>query len=307
MTKSADGKFHLNEPAAETHYPLGWAVETIEFEPSGKAPKKYGPNVYRFSAAMTLSVILPRRGWELVEQTKNYAYLKPPEGSDGPPFRIDIAVPSRMDFLAIAERSFAKGQSWRGQLGEWPAWYFHERNVDLKEIWRNKETGKLESQVHENPLQSNLTIGEWGIWTMTATGENGRFTLGFLSPSLQFDVRSGHPQASLQGPSLWEGSPKSVELTRYERNPVARRKCIEHFGPTCRACGLNYEKKYGALGVGLIHVHHVVPISVIGRDYKVDPLQDLVPLCATCHHVVHSVNPPLSVEQVKREIEFARQ
>ena len=38
-------------------------METIEIKPSGKAPKHYGSDTYRFAAALTLSVILPRRRW----------------------------------------------------------------------------------------------------------------------------------------------------------------------------------------------------------------------------------------------------
>lgn len=305
MTKKSEKEFCLDEHAAETHYPLGWQIKTIELEPSGKAPKKYGPDTYRFSAALTLSVILPRRGWELAKQTKNYAYLRPPESQDGPPFQIDIAMPSPKDFLEIADRSYARGQSWMGQLGEWPAWYFHEQKKDMREMWRNPNTGEMESKLHEYPPQSSLSVGEWGVWEMKATAENGQFALGILPPSMvpEFtaDLRS-----SLQGASLWEGSPKPIELTSYERNPAARSKCIEHFGPTCQACGLNYEQCYGAIGVGLIHVHHIVPLAVKGQEHEVDPLRDLVPLCATCHHVVHSRMPALSVEEVKLAVEAAK-
>ena len=290
MTKGVTEEFHLDEPATETHNPTGWVTATIELVPSGKAPKIYGADVFRFGAAMTLSVILPRRGWELVKQTKNYTYLKRPEGCDGPPFKISIAVPTGREFLAIAQRAYERGDSWFAQLGEWPAWYFHERNQDMRESWRDPTTGEMISKLHKNPPQSSLSIGEWGAWQMRATATGGEFILAGATVDQE-------PQIA-----LWEGEPKSVELTRYERSPIARRKCIEHFGPTCQACGLNYEQKYGAIGTGLIHVHHVVPVSAVGEGYEVDPARDLVPLCATCHHVVHSRNPSLSVEEVKAAI-----
>lgn len=104
---------------------------------------------------------------------------------------------------------------------------------------------------------------------------------------------------------MWEGAPTAIELTTYERNPKARRLCIEHYGPTCEACTLNYEEKYGAIGAQLIHVHHVTPLSEIGEAYEVDPIRDLVPLCATCHHVVHSRVPPYSVDEVRKAIQDA--
>lgn len=304
MTNDSDDNFDLNEPAAGTHHPSGWAIETVQLVPSGKAPKKYGPSTYRFSAALTLPVILPRRGWELVKKTKNYAYLRPPEGSDGPPFQIEIAVPSPAEFLEIAARSYARGQSWIGQLGEWPAFYQHERNMDMREMWRNPASGEMESRLHANPPQSNFAIGEYGIWRMSATSEEGRFSLGMSYPIT--DMEQGHAPQSAKEHALFEGTPTSVKLTKYERNPAARQRCIEHFGPTCLACGLNYEQKYGALAAGLIHVHHIVPISTKGQVHNVDPLRDLVPLCATCHHVVHSKDPPMSIEEVKQAIETAR-
>lgn len=290
MTKKAAEEFHLDEAATETHYPPDWTVEKVELQPSGKTPKKYGKGVYRFSAAMTLSVILPRRGWKLVKETKNYAYLKPPEGCEGPPFQISIAVPTEREFLAIAARAYERGQSWFAQLGEWPAWYHHERNQDMREMWRDAATGEMVSKLHKNPPQSCLTIGQWGVWEMQASAEGGEFVFSGGAAGQELQV------------GLWEGEPRPVELTRYERSPAARRKCIAHFGPTCQACGLNYEQKYGAVGAGLIHVHHIVPVSTVGEGYEVDPVRDLVPLCATCHHVVHSCKPPLSVEEVRGAI-----
>lgn len=119
------------EPAENNHTPLGWPIRVVEFEPSGKAPKSHGDGVYRFGAALTLSVILPRRGWTLIKQTKNYAYLRPPADQPKPPFRISIAVPTRAECVAIAKRIRSRGESWMGQLGEWPAWYYHERNRDM--------------------------------------------------------------------------------------------------------------------------------------------------------------------------------
>ena len=299
--KSDDSKeFDLGEPAAKSHTPLGWPIQTIEIVPSGKAPKKYGATTYRFGAVLTLSVILPRRGWTLVKKTKNYAYFTPPPDQSSPPFRISIAVPPAEEVLALVRRSYAKGQSWMGQLGEWPAWYFHERNTDMQEMWRDLETGQMASRLHKNPPQSSLSIGESGVWEANVTGVAGEFVLGVLPPSL-VDVAVTTNDAARQ-PMLSEGALRTVELTLHERNATARGLCIAHYGPTCQACGLNYEDKYGSIGADLIHVHHVTPLSVIGEAYQVDPIRDLIPLCATCHHVVHRRDPPYSVAEMRAAI-----
>ncbi len=246
---------------------------------------------------MTLSVILPRRGWTLVKQAKNYAYFKPPTSNPNPPFFISIAIPSTEECLAIARRFYANGRNWLGQLGEWPASYSHERNKDMVKIHRDKNTGLPVKELLRYPPESSLHIGEWGVWSAAATAIGGDFVPGIFARGV---LASG---SALEPPSdLWEGEPIAVELNTHERNSVARRKCIEHFGPTCQACGLNYEQKYGPIGAGLIHVHHIVPIAEIGEAYVVDPIRDLVPLCATCHHVVHIRNPPYSVDELKMHL-----
>lgn len=294
-------KFELDEPAARSHTPPGWPIQVISIAPIDKAPKKYGPTTYRFGAAMTLSVILPRRGWTLVKKTKSYAYLIPPPGQTSPPFHISVAVPTPEECLEIARRSYAKGQSWMGQLGEWPAWYLHERNTNMQEIWRDPTSGEMASRLHRSPPESSLSIGESSAWSITVTGVAGEFA---LRPSLAPEplAQDGVTSGKDLDPALSEGALKAVELTTYERNATARRLCIDHYGPTCRACDLNYEDKYGAIGANLIHIHHVVSLSAIGETYQVDPVRDLVPLCATCHHVVHSRNPPYSVAEIRDAI-----
>jgi 5-methylcytosine-specific restriction protein A len=98
---------------------------------------------------------------------------------------------------------------------------------------------------------------------------------------------------------LLEGTTKAISVNAYERNPEARKGCIEHYGYACRVCGFDFEKIYGVLGRSFTHVHHIKPLSEIKGAYKVDPIKDLVPLCANCHAMVHRASPPLSVEQLR--------
>lgn len=186
-----------------------------------------------------------------------------------------------------------------GQLGEWPVWYTHERNTNMREMWRDTNTGEMVELLHEKPPQSSLSIGEWGAWEADVTGEAGDFVLGIL-PRSQLPIQSAVPLATES--RLVEGAAHDVTLTRYERNEAARLRCIAHYGPECQACGLRYEAKYGPIGADLIHVHHVTPLSAIGESYDVDPVRDLIPLCATCHHVTHRRDPPYSVQELKAAI-----
>jgi 5-methylcytosine-specific restriction protein A len=78
-----------------------------------------------------------------------------------------------------------------------------------------------------------------------------------------------------------------VTANRYEHNDVARRACIAHRGMNCAACGFSFELAYGELGKDFIQIHHVVPASQLVNGYVLDPLTDLVPLCANCHAMAH--------------------
>ncbi|MBP7508172.1 MAG: HNH endonuclease [Prolixibacteraceae bacterium] len=53
------------------------------------------------------------------------------------------------------------------------------------------------------------------------------------------------------------------------------------------------------MGRGFIHVHHLTPVSLIGKSYHINPVDDLKPVCPNCHAMIHSKNPPISIEEMK--------
>ncbi len=93
--------------------------------------------------------------------------------------------------------------------------------------------------------------------------------------------------ATINEPELIEGACHQVYTTRYERNPIARNRCIELNGCKCSICGFDFEKTYGEIGKGFIHVHHIVPVSEIKESYRVDYEKDLIPVCPNCHAMLH--------------------
>lgn len=99
-----------------------------------------------------------------------------------------------------------------------------------------------------------------------------------------------------------EGAKTSVLESRYERNKINRALCIEYHGTNCKGCGLEMSDRYGSIARGYIHVHHVVPLSEMHGERVVDPIKEMVPLCPNCHSVVHLVNPPLSISELRRRI-----
>lgn len=87
---------------------------------------------------------------------------------------------------------------------------------------------------------------------------------------------------------------------KYERNQKARKQCVETKGNKCLVCGCDFESIYGEVGKGFIHVHHVVPISNIGKEYQPNVNTDLVPICPNCHYMLHRKDPPYTVEEMKK-------
>ncbi|MBQ9672760.1 MAG: EVE domain-containing protein [Prevotella sp.] len=100
--------------------------------------------------------------------------------------------------------------------------------------------------------------------------------------------------------TVFEGAKKEIVVNRYERSPEARNMCIAAHGCKCAVCGLDFEKMYGEIGKGFIHVHHIVPISSIGAEYQIDPVKDLIPVCPNCHAMLHRQEPPYSVDDLKK-------
>lgn len=99
--------------------------------------------------------------------------------------------------------------------------------------------------------------------------------------------------------TVFEGAKKEIVVNRYERNREAREKCIAAHGCKCAVCGMDFEKTYGDIGRGFIHVHHKVPLSAIGEEYELNPIKDLIPVCPNCHAMLHRKDPPYEVDDLK--------
>lgn len=102
-----------------------------------------------------------------------------------------------------------------------------------------------------------------------------------------------------------EGRRQIGIVTRYERDSKARVERIKHFGESCKVCGLSFQKRYGLIGSGFIHVHHLIPLSKRGAEYQVNPINDLRPVCPNCHAMLHKKTPPFSIDELKNILEKA--
>jgi 5-methylcytosine-specific restriction protein A len=97
--------------------------------------------------------------------------------------------------------------------------------------------------------------------------------------------------------NLYEGVKKQITVNAYERNPKARQLCLQKYGFKCCVCGFDFEEVYGEIGIGYIEVHHLIPLNEVNKEYQVNPVNDLRPVCPNCHSMLHKAN--LSIEQLR--------
>ena len=98
---------------------------------------------------------------------------------------------------------------------------------------------------------------------------------------------------------LYEGALMTVKANKYERNQKARRECVAKKGYRCLVCGKDFEEQYGNIGKGFIHVHHLTPISSIGKEYQLNVDTDLAPVCPNCHYMLHRKDPPYTIKELQ--------
>ena len=139
-----------------------------------------------------------------------------------------------------------------------------------KYLGRNiKYTGK----VYHRPMgnKKDIIVGE------LINGKFYRLTKEIVNEKSENDIEEKH--------SEW--GEKTILVKTYERSVKARERAIKHHGLNCKVCNLNFEDVYGEIGKDFIHIHHLVPIHEIGKDYRINYQTDLIPVCPNCHSMLH--------------------
>jgi Rad3-related DNA helicase len=98
-------------------------------------------------------------------------------------------------------------------------------------------------------------------------------------------------QGAWQSRGFLEGRRVELTLSKVERDPTVRRKALSHYGMQCMACG--FEPK----STNQLDVHHLNPVAQGGE--RLTGLADVAVLCANCHRLAHSQQPPLAIEALK--------
>jgi 5-methylcytosine-specific restriction protein A len=113
-------------------------------------------------------------------------------------------------------------------------------------------------------------------------------------------IEAFFPEEIGEAEKFIEGRTKAITVNIYERSTKARKLCIEVYGYMCAVCGFDFEKTYGAIGQGFIHVHHLRDFASITEAYELDPKEDLRPVCPNCHAMLHKKSPPFSIEGLRK-------
>lgn len=124
----------------------------------------------------------------------------------------------------------------------------------------------------------------------------------FFTDSYQSDF---FPEVLNEEQTEYEGAKRTIVVNKYERSSKARENAVKFHGFKCKVCGISFEETYGLIGRGFIHIHHLVPINEIGKNYKIDYQRDLIPVCPNCHSMLHRKlnGKEQTVDELKKLIE----
>jgi len=91
---------------------------------------------------------------------------------------------------------------------------------------------------------------------------------------------------------FWEG--RKIEQTRTvsERNPALRKDALLHHGTDCQACD------FKPVSLRQVEVHHLNPLADRVGGYT--KIEDVAVLCRNCHGLVHSEDPPIPLDRLRK-------
>lgn len=160
---------------------------------------------------------------------------------------------------------------------------------DWAPSWSDLEFGVERAPVlidKENEIEMTNAVLFWGGGI-----------LGMVIALMRVEEIAMESDNELEG--LPEGTAQKVVVNRYERSRINRALCISIQGTKCKVCDIALEDRYGEIGRDFIHIHHVVPVSQLGSNYIVDPINDLVPVCPNCHAMLHRREPPYTIKDLR--------
>ena len=155
-----------------------------------------------------------------------------------------------------------------------------------------------------NILASGWEGGDGFVWKMRPEVAEALEILGWVEPgSVSAIAPALNGEERIEPATYVEGAAKQILVNAFERDPKARKACIAHYSAVCQVCDCDFGDTYGSIGEGFIHVHHRVHLSKIAKEYEVDPIKDLVPVCPNCHAMLHCGKKPPTVEELRQIVQ----
>jgi 5-methylcytosine-specific restriction enzyme A len=194
----------------------------------------------------------------------------------------------------------AYGNRWEGAELRW----FHKRGSHLG--WKSVERLLADDAIRHVFWRSDnadpFTYAGLALALEVVDTSPVEFLWGFADTTATVLVRS--PEEA-RGAVFLEGARRQAAINIYERDARARAFCIRHYGSQCAVCDIRFDLVYGAVGLGFIHLHHLVPLASVGEGYVGDPIHDLRPVCPNCHAMLHRTLPPLTIDQLRSRVREA--
>ena len=127
--------------------------------------------------------------------------------------------------------------------------------------------------------------------------DNGKGVMSsFARQGFREDQRKAALNRDLANYVVEEGEQSSVSVKVARRSAILRRHALRHYveisgSIRCHGCDFRAEDTYGSDFKGLIELHHTRPLQLnFGFGMKLAlsrAISGVVPLCPTCHRVVH--------------------
>lgn len=302
---------------------------TLRLDTYGKQPDGY-------KVCKEAGWLLAQSGWRIKKRTPDYWFVESPtEQPKAKTIDVSVNVPTDDEIVAAAtelRENANPGERTVAIIHGWPFDYMpaHTRTITYQETdflgLNGPDWVPPPPEISKHEEQPVCRVGFiliWHVevrWRADGTPFLRKYTGREITVDEQFSlfgqrdvVERPTPttiEVNAERPTLGpeevppgdyaEGAIKSVLVNAYERNSTARQACIEHWGAKCQVCDFDFEQRYGPLGRGFIHVHHTIPLGEIGHEYRVNPIEDLRPVCPNCHAMVHSQNPPLTIATLRK-------
>jgi 5-methylcytosine-specific restriction enzyme A len=101
-------------------------------------------------------------------------------------------------------------------------------------------------------------------------------------------------------PSLQETRQFRLHRRAEGRNQRAAQAAKTYHGYRCWVCDIDYVKRWGPLARHCVDAHHLTPFAELDDTPRpVDPTKDFAIVCATCHRLLHTQVPPLTIDMAR--------